>query len=48
MADLLEDGTAVATIQRQVERINGYIRELDQGWVESREVREFLRKHELA
>ncbi len=48
MADLLEDEAAVATIRGQVERINGYIRELDRGWVESREIREFLRRHELA
>lgn len=48
MVDLLEDGMATAMIQKQVERINSYIRELDQGWIESREVREFLRKHELA
>ncbi len=48
MADLLDDGVIAAMIQKQVERINGYIRELDQGWIESREIREFLRKHELA
>ncbi|MCE5337518.1 MAG: PAS domain S-box protein [Methanomicrobiaceae archaeon] len=48
MADLLDDGVSVEKIRGQVERINGYIRELDQGWIESRQVREFLRKHELA
>jgi len=48
MVDLLDDGMTVEKIRGQVERINGYIRELDQGWIESRQVREFLRKHELA
>jgi len=47
-AELLDDsGIATRRIQEQVERINGYIMELDQGWIESRQVREFLRKHEL-
>ncbi|HOI13868.1 MAG TPA: PAS domain S-box protein [Methanoculleus sp.] len=48
MAELLEEGTATERIQEQVERINGYIRELDRGWIESRQIREFLRRHELA
>ncbi len=48
MTELLDEGTAVERIGEQVERINGYIRELDRGWIESRQVREFLRKHELA
>jgi hypothetical protein len=34
------------SISDQVERINEYIRQLDRGWVESRMVREFLRRHE--
>ena len=47
-AELLDDSrTATRRIREQVERINGYIMELDQGWIESRQVREFLRKHEL-
>jgi PAS domain S-box-containing protein len=47
-AELLDDsGIATRRIQEQVERINGYILELDQGWIESRQVREFLRRHEL-
>lgn len=48
MTDLLEEGVAVERIREQVERINGYVRDLDRGWIESRQVREFLRKHELA
>ncbi|MDK2990153.1 MAG: hypothetical protein PWR16_1682 [Methanoculleus sp.] len=48
MTELLEEGTAVEKIREQVERINSYVRELDRGWIESRQVREFLRKHELA
>ena len=48
MTNLLEEGVAVERIQEQVERINGYIKDLDRGWIESRQVREFLRKHELA
>jgi PAS domain S-box-containing protein len=48
MTELLEEGTAVERIREQVERINSYVRELDRGWIESRQVREFLRKHELA
>ncbi|MFA6673212.1 MAG: histidine kinase, partial [Methanoculleus sp.] len=45
-AELLDDEKAAAIIRDQVERINDYIRQLDQGWVESRMVRDFLRRHE--
>ncbi len=48
MTELLEEGLAVERIQEQVDRINGYVRALDRGWIESRQVREFLRRHELA
>ncbi|WP_292384469.1 PAS domain S-box protein [Methanoculleus sp. UBA430] len=48
MTEVLEEGVAVERIREQVERINNYVRELDRGWIESRQVREFLRKHELA
>jgi PAS domain S-box-containing protein len=34
------------TITEQVERINSIISELDQGWIESRKVREFLKRYE--
>jgi len=47
MACLLEDERTTGTIQNEVERINGYIRQLDRGWIESRKIREFLRRHEL-
>jgi len=45
-AELLDDEEAAAIIRSQVERINGYIKQLDRGWVESRKIREFLRQHE--
>jgi len=45
--ELLDDRETATIIRNQVERINDYIRQLDQGWVESREVRAFLRRHEL-
>jgi len=47
MADLIEDKTASEKIQEQVKRINGIIKQLDEGWVDSREIREFLRRNEL-
>ncbi len=47
-AELLDDRETAAIIRREVERIDDYIRQLDQGWVESREIREFLRRHDLA
>jgi His Kinase A (phosphoacceptor) domain. len=46
MADLADDPKTSAVIHDQVERINEYIRQLDLGWVESREVRAFLRRHD--
>lgn len=45
-AELIEDPETAAIIREQVERINDYIRQLDRGWVESRKVRAFLRRHE--
>ncbi len=47
LACLLEDEQATGAIQNEVARINGYIRQLDQGWIESRKIREYLRRHEL-
>ena len=47
MSYLLEDEQATRVIQDEVRRINEYIRQLDQGWIESRKIREFLRRHEL-
>jgi PAS domain S-box-containing protein len=46
-AELLDDEATAGVIREQVERINEYIRQLDRGWVESRKVREFLRRHDL-
>ena len=45
-ACLLEDEQATGKIQREIERINGYIRQLDQGWIDSRKIREYLQRHE--
>ncbi len=47
MADLTDDRKVTETIQGQVDRINDYIKELDRGWIESRKIRTFLRRHEL-
>lgn len=46
-SELLDDEQASERIRKQVWRINDIIRQLDRGWVESREIREFLRRHEL-
>lgn len=47
-AALLDEGTATERIQKQVERINAIVKQLDRGWIESRKIREFLRRHEAA
>jgi PAS domain S-box-containing protein len=47
-ADLLGDAESAERIHEQVRRINGIIKQLDQGWVESREIQEFLRRNDLA
>ncbi|WP_317065640.1 PAS domain S-box protein [Methanoculleus caldifontis] len=47
MACLIEDDKVAAILRGEVDRINGYIRQLDQGWIESRKIREFLRRHEM-
>jgi PAS domain S-box-containing protein len=46
-ADLIDDAGAAQKLREQVERINGIVKQLDEGWVESREIREFLRRNEL-
>jgi PAS domain S-box-containing protein len=46
-ADLIDDAGASQKLREQVERINGIVKQLDEGWVESREIREFLRRNEL-
>jgi PAS domain S-box-containing protein len=47
-ADLMEDEETAEKIREQVRRINGYITSLDRGWIESRKIREFLRRNETA
>ncbi len=47
-ADLMDDAKTAASVPEQVQRINGIVRQLDQGWVESRGIREFLRRNDLA
>lgn len=46
-ADLMEDEETAEKVREQVRRINEYIRELDRGWIESRKIREFLRRNEM-
>ncbi|MCC7565567.1 MAG: PAS domain S-box protein [Methanomicrobiaceae archaeon] len=45
-ADLMDDPETAENIREQVRRINAQIRQLDEGWVESRKIREFLRRNE--
>ncbi|WP_082223040.1 PAS domain S-box protein [Methanoculleus sp. MH98A] len=47
MADLADEEAMSAKIREQVERINAIVKQLDEGWVESRDIREFLRRNEL-
>ncbi len=47
-ADLMEDTETAEKIRGQVLRINGIVKQLDRGWVESRLIREFLRRNEMA
>ncbi len=47
-ADLMDDPETAEKVREQVRRINGYINDLDQGWIESRKIREFLRRNEMA
>ncbi len=47
-ADLTDDEATAEKVREQVRRINGYIKDLDQGWIESRKIREFLRRNEMA
>lgn len=47
MADLIDDGEASEKIRSQVYRIDSIVKQLDAGWIESREIREYLRKNEL-
>ncbi|RXE56862.1 hypothetical protein ABH15_01525 [Methanoculleus taiwanensis] len=45
LAELIDDDRTGKIID-EVRRINGIIKQLDQGWVESRKVREFLQRNE--
>ncbi len=48
MVDLESNGKKeMEIIRSQVNRINAIVRQLDEGWIESRKIREFLRRHEL-
>ncbi len=41
----LDEGIYADRIYEQISSINELVRRLDQGWLESEKVREFLRKH---
>jgi len=45
MADLV-GGEKAEVIATQVKRINSIVRQLDQGWLESRKIREYLKRNE--
>ncbi len=47
IADLLDDREAAEKIHEQVRRINMQVCQLDHEWVESRKIREFLKRYEL-
>jgi PAS domain S-box-containing protein len=47
VADLLDDETIAEKLREQVRRVNMQISELDQEWIESRKIREFLKRYEL-
>ncbi len=47
VADLLDDEAAAEKLREQVRRIDTQISHLDQEWVESRTIREFLKRYEL-
>ncbi len=47
VADLLDDAETAEILSEQVKRINTRISELDREWVESRKIREFLKRYEL-
>ncbi|RLI75326.1 hypothetical protein DRP05_14990 [Archaeoglobales archaeon] len=45
LAELKADRETAGQIIKQVERINNIIKRLDEGWIESEKIREFLRKY---
>ncbi|WP_292393725.1 PAS domain S-box protein [Methanoculleus sp. UBA303] len=47
VADLLDDEETAEKLREQVRRINMRISQLDREWMESRKIREFLKRYEL-
>ncbi len=47
VADLLDDEVTAEKLREQVRRINMQINQLDREWIESRKIREFLKRYEL-
>jgi PAS domain S-box-containing protein len=47
IADLLDDKETAEKLREQVRRINLRISQLDREWIESRKIREFLKRYEL-
>ncbi|WP_214084266.1 PAS domain S-box protein [Methanoculleus sp.] len=47
VADLLDDEATAEKLREQVRRINVQINRLDREWMESRKIREFLKRYEL-
>lgn len=47
VADLLDDEVTAEKLREQVRRINVQINRLDREWMESRKIREFLKRYEL-
>ena len=47
IADLLDDKEVAEKLREQVRRINLRISQLDREWIESRKIREFLKRYEL-
>lgn len=45
MADLIDDERAAEKIREQVRQIKAILRQLDEGWVESEKVREYLNRY---
>ncbi|KUG19429.1 hypothetical protein ASZ90_010850 [hydrocarbon metagenome] len=45
-ADLMEDEATAEKIHEQVRRIDALVKRLDQGWIESRKIREYLQRND--
>ncbi|KUG19869.1 hypothetical protein ASZ90_010402 [hydrocarbon metagenome] len=46
--DLMDDRETAEQLREQVRRIDDLIKQLDRGWVESRKIREYLQRHDMA